>query len=468
MSIKRIETSVATVGKNDYYGTGNDGNVVISTDTSISRDMYYNNLTINSGVHLNTNGFKVFVKNTLTLNGSIGIRSTDTASTGTVSGNTPTNTAVTYAIGGGTQTNGVTQVPAALFNDIEKALGTYVDNAGTARIIMGGAGAPKGADGTLDTNTAGADGSAGSLGQYPPNAHTVNAQGGRGNTGATGSAGTYGSAGTGGTGGTGGAVVLVIAKNVVGSGVVYSQGKQGNAGTSAVNGTAGSTGATGAAAPSLGYSAGIYNYHHTRPAHHGGGDTHTVHMPRYHLPHYHHDVHVAGHSQHITWHSGGNHFHHTHSPWYATPSSRETHLNGVVHDHHGNPSHTGGQYDHFAHMYNHYYHHNNGWHVYYWNSGRAKGEHASYITHNERVAWSAGPAIHSYHYSGNWPGGAGGGGGAGGRAGTPTAGSAGYPGGGGGIIMLTESTPPVSLNTSGATSNGYTSSAGMQVIILNA
>ena len=29
------------------YGEGADGNVTISTNTSLTRDMYYNNLTIN-------------------------------------------------------------------------------------------------------------------------------------------------------------------------------------------------------------------------------------------------------------------------------------------------------------------------------------------------------------------------------------------------------------------------------------
>ena len=29
------------------YGSGNDGNVTISTNTTLTRDMHYNNLTIN-------------------------------------------------------------------------------------------------------------------------------------------------------------------------------------------------------------------------------------------------------------------------------------------------------------------------------------------------------------------------------------------------------------------------------------
>lgn len=52
------------------YGSGKDGTVTISTNTDLTRDMYYNNLTIAPGVHLNTNGWRVFVRNLLTFSSS--------------------------------------------------------------------------------------------------------------------------------------------------------------------------------------------------------------------------------------------------------------------------------------------------------------------------------------------------------------------------------------------------------------
>lgn len=55
----------------DYFGDGSDGDVVISTNTTLTRDMYYNNLTVNSGVTLTTGNYKIFVKETLTNNGII-------------------------------------------------------------------------------------------------------------------------------------------------------------------------------------------------------------------------------------------------------------------------------------------------------------------------------------------------------------------------------------------------------------
>ena len=52
------------------YGDGSDGDVTVSENTNLSRDMFYNNLTIAAGVTLKTTGYRVFVKGTLTNNGT--------------------------------------------------------------------------------------------------------------------------------------------------------------------------------------------------------------------------------------------------------------------------------------------------------------------------------------------------------------------------------------------------------------
>ena len=51
------------------FGDGSDGDVTISTETSLSRDMYYENLTVNST--LVTNGYRIFVRGTLSGTGTI-------------------------------------------------------------------------------------------------------------------------------------------------------------------------------------------------------------------------------------------------------------------------------------------------------------------------------------------------------------------------------------------------------------
>ena len=53
------------------YGDGSDGDVIISANTNLTRDMYYNDLTVNTGVVLNNAGYRIYVKGTLTNNGTI-------------------------------------------------------------------------------------------------------------------------------------------------------------------------------------------------------------------------------------------------------------------------------------------------------------------------------------------------------------------------------------------------------------
>jgi len=52
-------------------GDGSDGTVIISANTDLARDMYYENLTINSGIILNTKGFRIYVRGTTINKGTI-------------------------------------------------------------------------------------------------------------------------------------------------------------------------------------------------------------------------------------------------------------------------------------------------------------------------------------------------------------------------------------------------------------
>ncbi len=53
-----------------YYGDGSDGDATISVNTSLSKDMYYNNLTVNTGIVLDPAGYAIYVRGTLTLTGT--------------------------------------------------------------------------------------------------------------------------------------------------------------------------------------------------------------------------------------------------------------------------------------------------------------------------------------------------------------------------------------------------------------
>jgi hypothetical protein len=97
------------------YGTGADDNVIISSNTTLSSDMFYNNLTIADNITLNPNGYRIFVKNALSMgNGSvIGFTSGSTA-TGSIKGGAATNTAATHSLGGSSAVQTATAPTAAL------------------------------------------------------------------------------------------------------------------------------------------------------------------------------------------------------------------------------------------------------------------------------------------------------------------------------------------------------------------
>lgn len=55
----------------DVFGDGSDGNVTIFANTTLTKDMKYNNLIVNNGVTLTTAGYVVRVKRKFTLTGTI-------------------------------------------------------------------------------------------------------------------------------------------------------------------------------------------------------------------------------------------------------------------------------------------------------------------------------------------------------------------------------------------------------------
>ena len=72
MAITQIGKSVSDFESFDVipdsiYGSGMDGNVTITSNTALTRDMYYNNLQVDAGIVLDTAGFRVFVRNRLTM-----------------------------------------------------------------------------------------------------------------------------------------------------------------------------------------------------------------------------------------------------------------------------------------------------------------------------------------------------------------------------------------------------------------
>lgn len=109
------------------YGTGVDGDAVLDGAStvlgmipilsvySMTSDLYFDDLTIASGVRLAPNGYRIFVKNNLSLgtNSVIGFE-TGYSTAGSIGQGGAINTAVTHSLGGASLTQTVTAPIAGL------------------------------------------------------------------------------------------------------------------------------------------------------------------------------------------------------------------------------------------------------------------------------------------------------------------------------------------------------------------
>ena len=255
------------------YGDGSDGDVTISGNTSLSRDMFYNSLTVNSAVTLNANGYRVFVKGTCTVNGTIsndgaaGSGSTGGAvagagSLGGVSGGTGGNGGTTTGSNGGGGFNtiagqggaggsgasgaggtaGSVTTPAATFGALRHVAavlsGGYISaRNGAANPTQGSGGGGGGGDGTAGGGGGGGGGVLAVL------ARTITV-GASGVIQANGGAGANAAAGNrGGGGGGGGGLVWLVYDRLTNSGTIQAAG--GAKGTKTGTGTDGTAGSAG-------------------------------------------------------------------------------------------------------------------------------------------------------------------------------------------------------------------------------
>ena len=264
--------------------TAIDAGVVWATSSSagyaMNRDVFLNNLTVNSGVTLAVQGFQLYIAGTLLNSGTIESRgASTTTATAPGGGNGSANTYGTSNSAGGnggSAAGGVGANPAAQTNALGGAGGGGGSTSGFAggsggtvtapiatvtswktlnfltrqRIysatsqpaIAGGGGGGGGAVNTLGTSMVGGGGGAGGVNMFLlmnvlDNAGTIQSRGGNGaNASGTG-------AQSGGGGGGGGGAVLVAANKVLSLGTIQSIG--GSGGTGNLGGAAGTSGGVG-------------------------------------------------------------------------------------------------------------------------------------------------------------------------------------------------------------------------------
>lgn len=219
-----------------WFGNGVDGDVTITSDQTLVRDMYYNNLTINNGVVLTTASFRIHVLGSLINNGIIdrsGVSAISNAAAAALAAGS------TGASGAGGAGGGVSAGVAGSATTV--SIGTSAGGGGS------GAGGAGGAAGAATPPTA-------TLGGAEQMNSARSATWGRDlsaniMTGGSGGGGGGGSgiAGSGGGGGSGGGVVIIAARSLTGTGTIRANGGNG-ASAQLINAGGGGGGGGGAIA----------------------------------------------------------------------------------------------------------------------------------------------------------------------------------------------------------------------------
>ena len=294
--------SWATIVQALPFGNGSDGNVTVTGALTLTRDMFYNNLTLNSAAAITTAGYRIFVAGTLDISAApAGAIKWNSAASSTNLGSSGGNGAGGAQAGTGLPGNAGSAGTSGKQGGASLAAGTggagygtlggaagagaasayqpsgYVPNCPTGLILSGttltlplaASGAPGGGGGGGASDMSGTAGGAGALGGGTvviianviyrgtnTTAGIIQAKGGNGTAGVNGgNGGVEGSSGGGGGGsGGGGGWIVIIANVLTGSaitGAIYVSGGAGANGgvggfnTSNLPGAGGGGGASG-------------------------------------------------------------------------------------------------------------------------------------------------------------------------------------------------------------------------------
>lgn len=245
-------TITITEGGLGTYGDGSDGSQTFDGSATVlglvpsasmytlARDIFLASSTINIGVSIITNGYRIFCSGTLTNNGTIQWNGNNAS--GLTAGAALTNSTSSFSAGTGTS------APGTAGGAGQAGAGSNGTNQATATKSVGGAGGAGGA------GASGAGGAAGTLASsstgfssprwFPYNVYCRMQTGSGANVGVTcgtggGGGGGGGGANFGGGGGGGGGAVVIAAAFFAGTGNIQAIGGNG------ANGTAGNSGGGG-------------------------------------------------------------------------------------------------------------------------------------------------------------------------------------------------------------------------------
>lgn len=231
------------------FGDGSDGNISLNSGiTTLSRTMYYNNLTLSGTAILSTNGFKIFVLGTLTLSGS--------ASIVRIPNNGGNATGQTAGVGGSALIANDMGAGLAGQNGVNGVNGGLGGASGVPGIAAGSAVGYGGAGGAGGTSGSGTGGAAGTYTHVPERvvrqdhiyllAYKLGGLGGA--SGGAGPSPALGTSGASGGAGSGGGVVMIFATNFNNTssiGITAKGGNGGNGGNATGGAAAGGSGSGG-------------------------------------------------------------------------------------------------------------------------------------------------------------------------------------------------------------------------------
>lgn len=249
-----------TPGCIGFCGDGSDGAVTFDGTTvilgltpsanvyTLARDIYLGSSTINNGVTINTNGFRLFCNTTLTNNGTIAYNGNSGLADGTLGAALSNTSSSINTAGVGTTSLGLAGGAG------QTGVGSTPANGAASVISYGGTGGAGGAGGS-------AGGNAGTLATPPTTVGSfrslpfalmgglfsgaISIVGFRAQGGSGGGGGGGDGAVKGGGGGSGGGVVILAAYNIHGTGSIQARGGNGGSPASGTNCGGGGAGGGG-------------------------------------------------------------------------------------------------------------------------------------------------------------------------------------------------------------------------------
>lgn len=235
------DTDVENPPSGYNFGTGEDGDATISGSTTLTREMYYRNLTVTAAGNLNPGGYRIYVSGILTIDsGGVIQRNGNDGSPGVGTSGGSAGAAITN--GEILITSGV--IGAVGANGTSNANGSAGSVAATSTVSVGGFSTGSGgAGGNGSTGLTGGTTRTATTGTSRPALPTIlnvnmvgNKTSGYGGHGGASGGGTASKAGSGGGGGGGGgAIVLMYVNTLNNSGSITANGGAGGSGVGSVD-----------------------------------------------------------------------------------------------------------------------------------------------------------------------------------------------------------------------------------------